>query len=218
MPHTPFLRPSLLTLMSLTLACQAHALQVNITPDLAYVDVSHAGQPVRIQRIQDTGHKLIDDFAKTSRPCPEFCIHPMQVAAGVDTLGELELLDFMTRQVKSGSGLVIDARLPAFHKTETIPTSINIPFTVIKEDNPHIDKILIALGAKTASAGRWDFQQAKTLALWCNGPWCDQSPRAIRALLRLGYPAAKLKYYRGGMQEWKLLGLTTVVPATETKR
>ena len=45
-------------------------------------------------------------------------------------------------------------------------------------------------------------------------PAGDQSSRAIQALLSLGYPAAKLKYYRGGMQAWKLLGLTTVVPAT----
>lgn len=208
----------LLSLLALPPFTAAQALKVNITPELAYVDVHHGAQSVRIQRIQDTGHKIIDDFAKTSRPCPEFCIHPMKVAEGVETLGELELLDFMTRQVKTGSGLVIDARLPDFHRIETIPTSINIPFTVIKEDNPHIDKILTALGARAAGAGRWDYQQARTLALWCNGPWCDQSPRAIRALLKLGYPAAKLKYYRGGMQEWKLLGLTTVVPAGTPKR
>ncbi len=189
-------------------------LKVKITPTLSALDVVHAGQKVRIQRIQDTGNKIIDDFAKTSRPCPEFCIHAMVVAPGVETLGELELLDFMTRQVPSGQGLVIDARLADFHKIETIPTSINIPFTVIKAENPHIGQILTALGAEMAPNQRWNFQKAKSLALWCNGPWCDQSSRAIQALLSLGYPAAKLKYYRGGMQMWKLMGLTTVVPAT----
>jgi rhodanese-related sulfurtransferase len=191
----------------------AQELKVKITPTLSAVDVVHAGQKVRIQRIQDTGNKIIDDFAKTSRPCPEFCIHAMVVAPGVETLGELELLDFMTRQVPSGQGLVIDARLVDFHKIETIPTSINIPFTVIKADNPHIGQILIALGAEMGPNKRWNYQKAKSLALWCNGPWCDQSSRAIQALLSLGYPAAKLKYYRGGMQMWKLMGLTTVVPA-----
>lgn len=190
----------------------AQELKVKITPTLAWVDVSHAGQKIRIQRIQDTGNKIIDDFAKTSRPCPEFCIHPLTVAPGVETLGELELLDFMTRKVGSGSGLVIDARLPDFHKIETIPTSINIPFTVFKSDNPHIDRILIGLGAEVNTKKQWNYQKAKTLALWCNGPWCDQSPRAIKALLSMGYPPDKLKYYRGGMQEWKLMGLTTVVP------
>ncbi|HBW06905.1 MAG TPA: sulfurtransferase, partial [Gammaproteobacteria bacterium] len=28
--------------------------------------------------------------------------------------------------------------------------------------------------------------------------------------LKYGYPAAKIKYYRGGMNAWKSLGLTTV--------
>jgi rhodanese-related sulfurtransferase len=194
-------------------SANAQELKVKITPTLSSVDVVHAGQKVRIQRIQDTGNKIIDDFAKSSRPCPEFCIHAMVVAPGVETLGELELLDFMTRQVPSGQGLVIDARLADFHKIETIPTSINIPFTVIKTDNPHIGQILIALGAEMGPNKRWNFQKAKSLALWCNGPWCDQSSRAIQALVSLGYPAAKLKYYRGGMQMWKLMGLTTVVPA-----
>ena len=203
----------LLLPMALCLALQAQAVQVKITPELDHVDVMHAGKPVRIQRIQDTGHKIIDDFAKTSRPCPEFCIHPMRVAPGVETLGELELLDFMTHEVKTGQGMVIDARLAEFHRIETIPTSVNIPFTVIKVDNPHIDRILLALGARKSSPGEWNFERAMTLALWCNGPWCDQSSRAIKALLKLGYPPARLKYYRGGMQTWKLLGLTTVVPA-----
>ena len=58
----------------------------------------------------------------------------------------------------------------------------------------------------------WDFSNAKQLILWCNGPWCGQSPRAIKALLSMGYPAEKLYYYRGGMQMWQSLGLTTVLP------
>ncbi|MGB5520728.1 MAG: hypothetical protein WBO73_20030, partial [Gammaproteobacteria bacterium] len=59
----------------------------------------------------------------------------------------------------------------------------------------------------------WDFSEAKQILLWCNGPWCGQSPRAIRALISLGYPAEKLYYYRGGMQMWQSLGLTTVLPS-----
>jgi rhodanese-related sulfurtransferase len=56
----------------------------------------------------------------------------------------------------------------------------------------------------------WNFENAETLVFYCNGPWCGQSPTNIRQLLALGYPAHKLKWYRGGMQEWKSLGLTTV--------
>jgi rhodanese-related sulfurtransferase len=58
----------------------------------------------------------------------------------------------------------------------------------------------------------WDFTDAKTLVIWCNGPACGQSPRAIEGLLKAGYPADKILYYRGGMQMWQLWGLTTVVP------
>ena len=31
-------------------------------------------------------------------------------------------------------------------------------------------------------------------------------------LLTLGYPAEKLKWYRGGMQSWEQFGFTTVDP------
>ncbi|MGD8572392.1 MAG: rhodanese-like domain-containing protein, partial [Gammaproteobacteria bacterium] len=47
------------------------------------------------------------------------------------------------------------------------------------------------------------------------GMWCGQSPRAIKGLLKLGYPAEKISYYRGGMQSWQMLGLTVVIPEKE---
>jgi rhodanese-related sulfurtransferase len=55
----------------------------------------------------------------------------------------------------------------------------------------------------------WDFSNAKDLVLWCNGMWCGQSPNNILSLLSFGYPAEKLKWYRGGMQNWANLGFTT---------
>jgi rhodanese-related sulfurtransferase len=55
-----------------------------------------------------------------------------------------------------------------------------------------------------------DFTNAKTVVMFCNGMWCGQSPNNIRNLLKLGYPADKIKWYRGGMQDWEILGLTTV--------
>ena len=58
----------------------------------------------------------------------------------------------------------------------------------------------------------WDFSNAKTLVLFCNGMWCGQSPNNIKSLLKIGYPAHKLKWYRGGMQDWSILGLTVIKP------
>jgi hypothetical protein len=51
--------------------------------------------------------------------------------------------------------------------------------------------------------------------MFCNGMWCGQSPNNIRNLLGFGYPAHKIKWYRGGMQTWEILGLTTVKPISE---
>ena len=59
------------------------------------------------------------------------------------------------------------------------------------------------------------FSQAKTLVLWCNGPWCGQSPTAIQGLLSIGYPRDRLRYYRGGMQLWRIFGLPVVSPKGE---
>ena len=182
---------------------------VGITPSMPTVEVNHRGTPVTVKRIQDTGNKLVDDFAKTSRPCPPFCIHGMEAAPGVKTVGELDLLEFLNTEVAQGDGLLVDARMPKFYVSETIPGSINIPFVLFTSSAADI---LPLLGASNDANGGFDFSQAKELLLWCNGPWCDQSPRAIKALLKEGYPPEKLRYYRGGMQLWKIFGLTTIQP------
>jgi len=219
----------------------AMAVEVKLTDYLAYIDVEHDGDRVRVERIQDVGHMLDDGFAKTSRKCPPFCIQPMKVAPGVTTVGEAEIFRFMERELASGSGLIVDARTPAWYTKGTIPGSINMPFTefVASVDAPETIKVLEALGAvRRDEAGwlsrsiekllarlglfgadqktdKWDFTNAKKVVFWCNGPWCGQAPRAIKGLLEYGFPPEKIAYYRGGMQMWKVLGLTVVVPDSE---
>lgn len=182
---------------------------VRITEELPFVTITHHGVKIKIKRIQDTKNRLISDFSKTSRPCPPFCIHPMSAADGVETFGELELINFMHDKVDTDTGLLIDARMPRFFYTETIPGSVNIPFTLFSSSKA--SKVLDLLGAKQKN-GKLDFSETIDLCLFCNGPWCDQSPRAIQALIKAGYPRDKLKYYRGGMQLWKTFSLTTVLP------
>lgn len=172
--------------------------EVNIRPDIAGVEVQTPDGPVTIERIQDTDHEISGYFAQTSRACPPFCIQPAQAADGVATIGELELLDMLA----DSNAVVIDARTVDWHAEETIPGSLNIPYTEIVG---RLDE----LGC-TGSSGAWDCSQAKQVALYCNGLWCGQSPTAIRAMLRENYPAERIFYYRGGMQAWKILGLTTV--------
>ena len=216
----------------------AIAVDVKLTDYLAYIDVNHGNDQVRVQRIQDEAHMLDDGFAKTSRKCPPFCIQPMKVAPGVTTVGEAEIFRFMERELASGNGLIVDARTPSWYEKGTIPGSINIPFTefVAGEDSPQTRKTLETLGAvrrdepgwltrsfeklmgrlglfgADQKTDKWDFSNAKKVVFWCNGPWCGQSPRAIKGLLEYGFPPEKIAYYRGGMQMWKVLGLTVVVP------
>jgi rhodanese-related sulfurtransferase len=224
------------TLIALLIASSGYALEVQIEPGKDQVQVINEGKLVKIRRIQDFNHQLTGGFAKTSRKCPPFCIQPMHVAPGVQTIGELELFEFMEDKLPGDEGFLIDARVPSWYEKGTIPGSINIPFTTfeLKPDDPKLVAALEKLGAKKRTdvggisrslesmgfmggdmkTDYWDFNHAKELVLWCNGPWCGQSPHAIRALLKLGYPAEKLHYYRGGMQMWQIFGLTTVVPGS----
>lgn len=200
---------SLLLLQTAAIAQSTENVVVGITTNMPTVDVIHRGIPITIKRVQDTSNKLVDDFSKTSRPCPPFCVNPMSAAEGVSTVGELDIIDFLNKDVANGDGLLVDARMPNFYNSETIPGSINIPFVLFASS---ARDILPLLGAIGTDDGGWDFSGAKTLLLWCNGPWCAQSPRAIRALRAVNYPADKLLYYRGGMQLWKILGMTTIQP------
>jgi len=207
-----FRRLAALMLLLVLGGTMAHARDVNIAPGLPYVDIKIGGKTYRIERIQDTKHKLTNSFTKTSRPCPPFCIQPMSPAPGVHTVGELELIDFLKNKVEKNKGVLVDARIPAWYRKGTIPGAVNIPFTLLAPDNPYRDRILLVLGARKLEDGTWDFGKARELLLFCNGPWCGQSPRAIRNLIAAGYPPEKLYYYRGGMQNWQLLGLTVVKP------
>lgn len=212
---------------------QAKDVTVGITKDKGYSTVHANGELVKISRIQDTSHVINGSFSKTSRPCPPFCIIPISLDERVKTVAELEVIKFMETTMYRGEGVIIDARTPSWYKNGTIPGSINIPFTAFEKDENDIELAAIfeSLGAvereqvnpillmveSTGILGgdkteKWDFSDAKELLLWCNGPWCGQSPRAIQALLKAGYPAEKLYYYRGGMQVWQSLGLTTIVP------
>jgi len=117
-------------------------------------------------------------------------------------------LDFISKK----KGLFIDARLPNWFAKSAIPSAVNIPFKIFLSDAPERDTVLKDLGGVKGGNGEWNFSAAKMILLYCNGAWCGQSPTAIHALIELGYPKTKMKYYRGGMQAWQLLGLTTIVP------
>lgn len=207
---------ALMACLSLTAATAATAAdtKVKITPDMASADVMHNGKKATIMRNQNQENKVNPAFAKTSRKCPPFCIKPMRLSDGVDTIGELEVIDYAVKMSNGDSSIMlVDNRTPDWVSRGTIPGAINVPFTKISRakgaDDLSIAESLEKFGAKETAKG-WDFSKAKTLVLFCNGMWCGQSPLGIAGLRAEGYPAEKIKWYRGGMQSWEILGLTTV--------
>ena len=181
-------------------AAAAEDLTVKIAPDRPSVTVQTPSGPVEISRIQDTANEVTGEWARTSRPCPNFCIQPMSPAEGVSTIGELELLDALVDPEVT----VVDSRTPDWYLQGTIPGAVNIPYTEA------VDR-LGELGCEVDFDG-WDCEGARRVALFCNGLWCGQSPEAIRRMIEAGYPAERISYYRGGMQSWRVLGLTVTVP------
>jgi len=197
------------------LAMNAHGDEVGISRTIQSVDVLHDGRKIIIKRNQDPNNTVNPLYAKTSRKCPPFCIQPATLAPGVETVGELEVLEYLRRNTTGDdSVLVIDSRTPGWVADGTIPGSINIPWTKLKPgagaDPFTIAEIMETQFGAVNYEGLWDFSDAKTLVLFCNGMWCGQSPTNISTLMRFGYPPHKLKWYRGGMQNWEILGLTVV--------
>ena len=186
---------------------------VKLTRSVPYIDIrDETGKPVRIERNQNTQNRIKDSFSKTSRKCPPFCIQPMTLAPDVETIGEMQLLDYLQRKGEGDNSiLVIDSRGKDWVKRGAIPGAINLHWkrlTLKHGDEGDIAEIFEDTFGVLRTSEFWDFSNAKTLVLYCNGVWCGQSPTNIKSLLRLGYPPTKLKWYRGGMQNWELLGLT----------
>ena len=201
----------------LTISANAFAAgkPVGITPKMMDAEVVHDGKTVKISRNQDNKNTVNPSFAKTSRPCPPFCIQPSTLAPGVETIGEVEVIEYLKKMSGGDNSiLVVDSRTPDWVKKGTIPGAKNIPWTKLNPakgaDPVSIMEIMESEFGVTESEGLLNFSKAKTLVLFCNGMWCGQSPNNINNLLKFGYPAHKIKWYRGGMQDWEILGLSTV--------
>jgi rhodanese-related sulfurtransferase len=188
---------------------------VSITADISYVDIIHNGKTTRIQREQDNTNIIDLEYALTSRPCPPYCIQPMRLADGVDTIGELDVLDYLQRQGRGEAVLIIDSREAHWLSKGMIPGATHIPWQKLHPPNTTpetVAEILQFTFGVIKYGNLWDFSHARILVFYCNGAWCGQSPTNIRALLAIGYPPEKIKWYRGGMQAWQGFGLTTVLP------
>lgn len=214
--HLNLLVHTALLLTTLSLAGQATASEgaktkpVFIRPGVVEIEVKHQGKPVTLMREQEKGTEIIPFYRTVTRGKIQ-PMHPFSPHA-VETIGELEMMDYI-QQMSNGddSILIMDSRKPIWlRRSGMIPGAVNIPFTTFKKTDSALktmeDRFNVTVGET------FDFRRAKTLVIYCNGAWCPQSGIAIRKLLKMGYPAANIKYYRGGIQSWLGLGLTVVHP------
>lgn len=136
-------------------------------------------------------------------------VFPMKLHKEVETYGEIEVLSFLQKMKSNPDMLLIDTRGEEWYAQDTIPGAISMHYVYITHPDAFADEFkttLKKLGV-TKNKNVYDFSSTKTIALFCNGAWCAQSPNMIKALIKLGYPAQKIKWYRGGMDAWTGLSM-----------
>ncbi len=140
------------------------------------------------------------EITRTMTPCAKNkgWLQPLIPVPGVHPVTEIEMLNAMNDQ----GAMIVDMREPEDRIKGTIPNSYHIPYTEVAG---RLDE----LGC-TKKAGKWDCSAAKKVYAFCNGPVCPQSPTAITAMVREGFPVDRIYYYRGGMLDWDALGFPQV--------
>jgi len=140
-------------------------------------------------------------ITRVMTPCAKNAgwLQPMVPVPGVHTVGEIEML----HALNDPDALVVDMRRHEDRVKGTIPGSISIPYT---EATNRMERY-----GCTKNGTGYDCKAAKKIFGFCNGPVCPQSPLAITAMVKKGFPADKIYYYRGGMLDWEALGLTIEV-------
>lgn len=138
-------------------------------------------------------------------------IFPIKLHKDVETYGELEVMRFVKKMQDDPSMLFIDTRAEDWYGYRTIPGADNMHYLYITMPNVFDEEYKASLKKLgiTLKNNTYDFSNAKTLLLFCNGAWCSQSPKMVKALISLGYPPEKIKWYRGGMDDWLGLSMTT---------
>ena len=138
------------------LAFVPQAVKADIALGLSSVEFEFGGQALSIRRAINGETTLPSQYAQTDRTCPEHCIEPATAAAGVTALTELEVFAFMQQAVSSGSGLLVDARLPEEYAAGTIPGAISVPAATLVGNNLAV-KTCCSRWVQKVQSGRWIF-------------------------------------------------------------
>jgi rhodanese-related sulfurtransferase len=137
---------------------------------------------LRTPTTMSTGMVMLDPFWGT--------VQPIVAYPGVVTIGELELMEHIRN-----NGAVIDTRQARYLESGgRIPTALHAPWqSIVAEVQSYIERGVLT--------------KHSVLALYCNGPQCPATQKAIRLLVESGWREDQLLYYRGGIMDWVSLGL-----------
>lgn len=183
---------------------------VFLEPGVLATTIIVDGKPFVVSRNQNRKNLMPKIYQKTGRGIIK-PLHPFKPHQ-VETIAELEMIQYMKR-ISAGDKktIVVDSRAPIWlNLTGHLPGAVHVPYKQFLDPKEALEIMQDEFDVRVRPDGSLDFSQAKTLAIYCNGNWCKMSPTLIRELLKYNYPAEKIKYYRGGMQAWTLLGLPTV--------
>lgn len=146
---------------------------------------------------QDRSRPVADAFKDpAARKCKPFCVQPESIEGA--TTVKVEDFPKMAADINAGKILLVDMRTPDWYEKETLPGSVNVPYSDLT-------------GPEAKAKARMKKLEGKDIIAFCNGWWCGQSPTGIKALQRLGY-TGKIYYFRGGNQDWEDAGLLSVKP------
>ncbi|MGE4294763.1 MAG: rhodanese-like domain-containing protein [Campylobacterales bacterium] len=195
--------------------------------------IEHKGEPLAIKRqIDPACEKGAMSFTPdtlwggewASELAPEECkksfittfgkVTPMRFHPKVQTVGEVEVVEFIRDHYKDPAFALVDSRMEMWYEQMTIPTAVSVSFLHVSEPEQFGDKhdaALAKLGV-TRKGGKYDFSKAKTALFFCNGAWCAQSTIMMGWLIKQGYPPEKMLWYRDGLQGWLQYDLTVVEP------
>jgi rhodanese-related sulfurtransferase len=175
--------------------------------------VAPRGEPMRVPQplAEQPGRVVVDVTWGT--------IQPIRLHPRIETVGELEVIEALR------AGLpVFDTRRPASFAAGTIPGARPLSHVDLEERLRGLrERELEQRHGGPALGARGDPRLPELAAevpaiLFCNGPQCAATPKAVRILLAHGHPAELLRYYRGGIHDWVTLGLPLVPGAVPSQR
>ncbi len=197
--------------LSLSLCAVTAQAESFIKKGMTEFTVTLNGETCNIKRNQAKGNRVHELYATTDRGRPQ----PIILSPGIETLGELEFIDYMQKAQSDPNIMIVDTRTEGWHKNLRIPCTVNVPYTQLNDDKfVAFSAVMDHFGVTENDDETLNFDNAKTIVGYCNGFWCGQTPgmfvNATYSLKNIGYPVEKLKYYRGGMQAWTALGMSVV--------